>query len=419
MHNCAADSVDSPPPCGEGFGVGVAQRGNAEPHRITPLPNPPPQQAAGLPASGQFKGDPTPAGRGWVRGREQTECVVALVVHCVAIATLLIACAWAQPARAQTAALEKPAITLAVGGKTLVAFLPLTIAERLRLFEQEGLRVEINDFQGGSRALQSLVGGSADAVCGSYEHTILMRAKGVGIKAIALQNDSLGTVIGLSKEKAKSYRSPKDLAGLKLGVTSPGSASFLGIALLLAKEGVTVDKVSIIGVGTGASAVAAMKSGQIDGMSNFDPAILMLERDGVLVPIVDSRTRKGLDELYGGPIAGSSFYVGDDFIKKNPRTAQAFANAIVKALRWLDKASVEEIVAAVPSEYYSGGDRATYAKMVELNRGAFSKDGRIDLKAAENTYRALAAHEAVLKDAKVDLKETFDNTFVEKAAAAR
>jgi NitT/TauT family transport system substrate-binding protein len=162
-----------------------------------------------------------------------------------------------------------------------------------------------------------------------------------------------------------------------------------------------------------------MKSGQIDGMSNFDPAILMLERDGTLVPIVDSRTRKGLDELYGGPIAGSSFYVSDDFIKKNPRTAQAFANAIVKALRWLDKASVEEIVAAVPAEYYSGGDRATYAKMVELNRGAFSKDGRIDLKAAENTYRALAAHEEVLKNAKVDLKETFDNTFVEKAAAAR
>ncbi len=105
------------------------------------------------------------------------------------------------------------------------------------MFEQEGLRVEIQDFQGGSRALQSLVGGSADVVCGAYEHTILTRAKGVGIKAIALQNDSLGTVIGLSKDKAKAYRSPKDLAGLKIGVTSPGSASELGIALLLAKEG--------------------------------------------------------------------------------------------------------------------------------------------------------------------------------------
>src|SRR6185295_12693087 len=271
-------------------------------------------------------------------------------------------------------------------------FLPLTIAERLNLFEKEGLTVEIANLQGGARALQSLVGGSADVVCGSYEHTILTRAKGVGLKTVALQNFSLGTVIALSNEKAKSYRSPKDLAGLKLGVTSPGSASALAIALLLAKDGLMVDKVSIIGTGTGASAVAAMKSGQIDGMSNFDPAILLLERDGVIVPIVDTRTRKGLDELYGGPMAGSSFYLREDFIARNPRTAQAFANAVVKALRWLDKASVEEIVAAVPSEYYSGGDRATYAKMVELNRGAFSKDGRIDLKAAENTYRAPAAN---------------------------
>ncbi len=162
-----------------------------------------------------------------------------------------------------------------------------------------------------------------------------------------------------------------------------------------------------------------MKSGQIDGMSNFDPAILILERDGLIVPIVDSRTRKGLDELYGGPIAGSSFYTSDDFIKNNPRTTQAFVNAVVKAMHWIEKASVDEIVAAVPTEYYAGGDRAIYAKMVELNRGAFTKDGRTEPKAAENTYRALSAHEEVLKNVKVDLKETFDNTFVDKAKAAR
>ena len=62
-------------------------------------------------------------------------------------AILLIACVWALPARAQTAALEKPAITLAVGGKTLVAYLPLTIAERRGYFKEQGLNVEISDFQ--------------------------------------------------------------------------------------------------------------------------------------------------------------------------------------------------------------------------------------------------------------------------------
>ncbi len=149
-----------------------------------------------------------------------------------ALVTAVLAVAGPRVALAQ---LEKPNLTLAVGGKTLVAYLPLTIAERLGLFEKEGLKVTINDFAGGSRALQSLVGGSADIVCGSYEHTILMRAKGQNIKAVALHNNSLGTVIGMTKEKAAAYRSPKDLAGLKIGVTSPGSASSLGVALLLAK----------------------------------------------------------------------------------------------------------------------------------------------------------------------------------------
>ena len=76
-------------------------------------------------------------------------------------------------------------------------------------------------------------------------------------------------------------------------------------------------------------------------------------------------------------------------------------------------------MSAVPPEYYAGGDRATYAKMVELNRGAFTKDGRTDPKWAENTYRALKAHQDVLKNVTVDLSLTFDNSFAEKAGAAR
>src|SRR5262249_1578888 len=157
-------------------------------------------------------------------------------VPSAACLALALVCA---PAHAQRAQLEKSALTLAVGGKTLIAYLPLTIAERLGLFEKEGLKVEINDFQGGSRALQSVVAGSADVTCGAYEHTILTRAKGVGIKAVALQNNSFGAVIALPTEKAKSYRGPKDLVGLKIGVTAPGSASSLAVALLLAKDGLT------------------------------------------------------------------------------------------------------------------------------------------------------------------------------------
>ena len=47
--------------------------------------------------------------------------------------------AWAQ-------ALEKQKVSIAVGGKNLFYYLPLTIAEQQGYFKDEGLQVEISDF---------------------------------------------------------------------------------------------------------------------------------------------------------------------------------------------------------------------------------------------------------------------------------
>ena len=156
------------------------------------------------------------------------------------------------------AGLEKPKISIAVGGKTLFYYLPLTIAERLGYFKDEGLSVEISDFPGGAKALQAMVGGSVDMVSGSFEHTINMQAKGIAIEAVVLQGRYPAIVLGLKKDKAAGFKSGKDLKGLKIGVTAPGSSTNMFVSNLLAKDGLPPDAVSIIGVGAGASAVAAM-----------------------------------------------------------------------------------------------------------------------------------------------------------------
>jgi len=75
-------------------------------------------------------------------------------------------------------ALEKKDVKIAVGGKTLFYYLPLTLADRLGYFKDEGLEVEIVDFAGGAKSLQALIGGSADFVSGAFEHTINMHAAG-------------------------------------------------------------------------------------------------------------------------------------------------------------------------------------------------------------------------------------------------
>src|SRR4030088_1415980 len=82
---------------------------------------------------------------------------------------------------------ETTKVAVAVGGKNLFYYLPLTIAERRNYFKDEGLEVEISDFAGGAKALQAAVGGSADVVSGAFEHTLLLQAKGQMFREFVLQ----------------------------------------------------------------------------------------------------------------------------------------------------------------------------------------------------------------------------------------
>lgn len=88
--------------------------------------------------------------------------------------TLSISFAWAsfEHVWAQGPQFETPSIRVAVGGKAFLQYAPLTIAERLGFFKDAGLDVEIIDVGGGSKALQALVGGSADITAGAFDQTI-------------------------------------------------------------------------------------------------------------------------------------------------------------------------------------------------------------------------------------------------------
>src|ERR1700722_13316710 len=158
----------------------------------------------------------------------------------------LIVAAFATAANAQNATLEKPVVKLGIGGKIQLPFLAVKIAQERGYFKEQGLTVEFNEFKGGSDSLKALVGGSVDFIAGAFEHTMYLQAKGETITSVVLQNKSFGVVIGLTKELAATYKSPKDLAGLKIGVTAPGSSSALALSLLLSKVGLKDDALSII-----------------------------------------------------------------------------------------------------------------------------------------------------------------------------
>ena len=309
---------------------------------------------------------------------------------------------------------EKKKVAIAVGGKNLFYYLPLTIAEQLGYFKAEGLDVEISDFAGGSRALQALVGGSADVVSGAFEHTINMQAKGQFIRAFVLQGRAPQIVLGVNSKTKPNYRAVADLKGMKIGVSAPGSSTNMMTNFVLAKAGLKPSDVSFVGVGTAAGAVSAFRSGQIDAMANLDPVISTLERDGDFKVIADTRKLKDTEAVFGGPMPASCLYTKQEFIDRNPATVQALANAMVHALKWLQAAGPSDIVKVVPESYLLG-DRALYLDAWLKVREALSPDGLIPEKGPATALNMLKQFEKDLEGKTIDLAKVYTNDFSKKA----
>ncbi|MEO8038246.1 MAG: ABC transporter substrate-binding protein [Betaproteobacteria bacterium] len=306
-------------------------------------------------------------------------------------------------------------VVLAVGGKTTLYYLPLAIADRLGYFRDEGLDVEINDFPGGAKALQAMIGGSADVVSGAFEHTITMQTLGQKVEAFVLQNTNPGISLGISRAKAADYTWPKDLKGMTIGISAPGSSTQMLVNHLLSSVGLTADDVSWVGVGTGSTAVAAMRTGRIDALSGAEPVMSLLEHSGDLKVVVETTTDAGVRAVFGGPLPAATLYTKAAFVEEHPAIVQALTNAMVRALKWLQNATPDEIADTVPPEYLFG-DRTLYLSAYQKLRNTYSKDGRISKNLVRNSYEVLRQHNAAVRRAPVLwLGQTYTNKFVEQA----
>lgn len=316
---------------------------------------------------------------------------------------------------AQAQAPEKKDVKLGVGGANSLYYLPLALTEKLGHFKEQGLNVEINDFKGGSQSLNALVSNSVDVVTGAYEHTLRMQAKGQAIAAVIELGRYPGLVLAVKKDRMDKIKSVADLKGARIGVTAPGSSTNMLVQYLMTKAGLKADDASFIGVGAGPGAVAAMRKGELDAISNIDPMIAMLEASGDAVVLAETRTTEGTTKVFGGPMPAGVLYIRRDFIDKNPNTVQALVNAFYKTLRWIDKATPEQIANNVPQEYWLG-DKTLYMTAVKANLQVYSRDGIVSESSQKRSIAFLQQFDREMAATKFEPAKTFDDRFVKKAA---
>lgn len=152
-------------------------------------------------------------------------------------------------------------------GKSVVqpfAFAPLEIGTAEGIWTKHGLDVEVIIFAGDAKLQQGLVAGAVDFGLGSGPAMGFL-AKGVQAKAVAaIANEPLS--MGLIMGPASKIRTPQELKGAKVGVTTNGSLTYWLVRELSRQMGWGSDGIETVALGAIGPQFAALKVGQVDGI---------------------------------------------------------------------------------------------------------------------------------------------------------
>lgn len=315
-----------------------------------------------------------------------------------------------------TATQAAPAkVSIMVGGLNKQIYLPNKLTEALGYFKDQNLQVDLIDEPSGKDTTVEVIAGNVDLGSGSYDHTIDIAAAGKSLTMVVLLLQEPGEFVMVSKQKADTIKSPKDLKGANAGVTSIGSGTHTLMRAIVAKAGLQISDTNYIAAGAGDTFIAAMKQGKIDVGVTTQPTVLRLQKTGDGQIFVDLSKGDTTRAALGGDYPFISVFARADYIAKNKDVVQRVVNAYVKTLRWIQTHTPLEIAEKLPADYY-GGDKDGYVQALKDSMGMFSPTGKMTPGAPEFELSLLKQfNENVQKNPNIDLSKTYTDEFVNAA----
>jgi NitT/TauT family transport system substrate-binding protein len=221
----------------------------------------------------------------------------------------------------------------------------------------------------------------------------------------------------VSPAETDKIKTVADLVGKHVGVSAPGSSTDFYLKYLLRKNGVDPNKVPVVGIGNGATSVAAMEQDQVQAAVMVEPAVTqMVTRHPGLPILSDTRTVKDTVAVFGGEYPAGSLYALTSWVTAHQDESAKLAEAIVHTLQWIHSHSAEEIMAKMPKEFTSS-DPAVYLTSLKNMIPTFSSTGLMDPKGAEAVLAVFSEFVPEIKSANIDVKKTYTDEFVKKADA--
>jgi len=252
-------------------------------------------------------------------------------------------------------------------------------------------------------------------VSGYFDHCVNLAAKKQELQSFVVYDRYPGEVLVVSPAHTAEIKSIKDLAGKKVGVSAPGSSTDFFLKYLLKKNGVDPASVAVIGVGLGATSVAAMEQGQIDAAVMLDPSVTVLQGNHPDLRILsDTRTQKDTLDVFGGEYPGGALYSTTAWVAGHEKEVQALTNAILSTLNWIHAHSAEEIMEKMPPEMV-GKNKEIYLAALKNTIPMYSQTGKMDPKGADAVLAVFSQGSPEVAKANIDVGKTYTNKYVDQA----
>ena len=170
----------------------------------------------------------------------------------------------------------------------------------------------------------------------------------------------------------------------------------------------------MIGVGLGATAVAAMEQGQIDAAVMLDPSVTVLQGSYKDLKILsDTRTQHDTLAVFGGEYPGGALYSTTAWVNGHEKEVQALTNAIMATLGWIHSHSAEAVMAKMPEDLV-GKNKEQYLAALKNTIPMYSETGKMDPKGAEAVLAVFSEGSPEVAKAGIDVTKTYTNRFVDQ-----
>ncbi len=267
-----------------------------------------------------------------------------------------------------------------------------------KIFEKEGIDLQVASFRGDAQMQQALASGAVDVGFGSGP-AMGFHAKNVPAVAVAALYGRPQNLALVVPEKS-SIKAASDLKGKRVGVTTLGSLTDWLVRETSRQQGWGSDGIVVVPLGSQQARLAAVDRGELDALILEAASGYQLQDEGKAKPV-----------LFFGDLVKDFYthvvFATNEMVEKRPDVLRRYLRGLFKTIDFMKKNKDFTVKSEAKTIAVS---ESVAAKVYDVQLSAFSIDGSFDPKVIEAIRRSLK--ELGILDFDPDPKTLYNDKFV-------